>query len=728
MSRRTGSAVSLFLMALFLAALPLAAASTNPQHFSSHPTDSDSRDQAQLLVMDQAGNMFTVSAKSENGFPAPKIRIIKTDPSGNVLAILDFGGSSVDVANAAAIDPQGNLVVAGSATSTDFPLIAPLQSSGGAFVTKVDAQLGNLLYSTRLGVSGSRATAVTLDAEGDIFVAGDTPPGFPVTSGVLQTQSPPAPPSGSIANGFVLEISAAGDRLIFSTLYTGGGVTCNGSCIAPVLFPAGPTGPDLFTTPQAIALDSTGAVIIAGVTDANNLAVSPNAYAQQCNCTDDAFAGFVAKIGASGTQLIWATYLPPGASAGSNTTAFSVRAVALDSSGNIVLAGTTSAGFPVTSNALQTAYPQQGGPILGTPAAGFLAKLSSNGSGLIFATYFGGNTIGSNLVRPVANGPTAIALDSQSNIWVTGGSATVALPSKSGTALLGQDYIAGISSDGASLLSLFTAPDGAAGAGLAITSQGALAVLGQEGLILISSATPAPSVMGIVGAASFQASRAVCAREVVSLYGIDIGPASVQTAQIANGVIGNSLGGIQVLFDGVPAALLYAGPTQINAIVPSAVAGLETTAVQIVTPAGTIAGPQMPVEQTLPQVFTDINGFALAVNQDGTLNSSDHPAVAGSVVSIWLEGGGAASAAATDNAINAGLSDGQFPTSVLTNVNSVDGGFESLEVYYDGDAPALPSGMIQMNFRLPEVLHAPTGIALYEVQAGPGVSHQFALF
>jgi len=206
MSRRTGSAVSLFLMALFLAALPLAAASTNPQHFSSHPTDSDSRDQAQLLVMDQAGNMFTVSAKSENGFPAPKIRIIKTDPSGNVLAILDFGGSSVDVANAAAIDPQGNLVVAGSATSTDFPLIAPLQSSGGAFVTKVDAQLGNLLYSTRLGVSGSRATAVTLDAEGDIFVAGDTPPGFPVTSGVLQTQSPPAPPSGSIANGFVLEI------------------------------------------------------------------------------------------------------------------------------------------------------------------------------------------------------------------------------------------------------------------------------------------------------------------------------------------------------------------------------------------------------------------------------------------------------------------------------------------------------------------------------------------
>jgi hypothetical protein len=207
------------LLSLFLASLPLAAAGTNPQHFSLHTTDSDPSDRAQLLVLDQAGNMFTVSAKSENGFPAPKIHIVKIDASGNVLATLEFGGSSIDVANAAAIDPQGNLVIAGSTTSTDFPLIAPIQSSGGAFVTRVDAQLRNLLYSTRLGVSGSRATAVTLDAEGDIFVAGDTPPGFPVSSGALQTQSPPAPQSGIITNGFVGDLGCWRSRDLFYALY-----------------------------------------------------------------------------------------------------------------------------------------------------------------------------------------------------------------------------------------------------------------------------------------------------------------------------------------------------------------------------------------------------------------------------------------------------------------------------------------------------------------------------
>ncbi len=203
------------------------------------------------------------------------------------------------------------------------------------------------------------------------------------------------------------------------------------------------------------------------------------------------------------------------------------------------------------------------------------------------------------------------------------------------------------------------------------------------------------------------------------MYGINIGPAVAQTAQIANGVIPNTLGGRQVLFDGVPAALLYAGPTQINLIVPSAVAFQENTSLQIVGPGGMTAALALPVEQTLPQVFMNADGSAVAVNQDGTLNSFANPAAPGSIVAIWLTGGGAASPATSDNTINTGLSQGQF----LTSAYSVQNHYQALEVDYSGDAPAQPSGIIQINFRVPEVAGSPNNY--FEVQIGNGVSSSF---
>ncbi len=184
----------------------------------------------------------------------------------------------------------------------------------------------------------------------------------------------------------------------------------------------------------------------------------------------------MAKIGAAGTQLIWGTYVPA---------TFSINGLAIDSQDDVVIAGSTQQGFPVTSKALQSTFPSGEA---GT-AAGFVAELNVNGSGVNFATYFGGNS----------SGPAALAIDNQGTIWVTGGSATAALPAQSGSAILGEDYIAGISSDGSTLLSLFTAPAGSTDAGLAITTQGTIAALGQTGwLLLSSSAAPLPSLMGIV--------------------------------------------------------------------------------------------------------------------------------------------------------------------------------------------------------------------------------------
>ncbi len=427
--------------------------------------------------------------------------------------------------------------------------------------------------------------------------------------------------------------------------------------------------------------------------------VSANAWDRQCGCTYLNAASFVAKIGSAGTQLVWGTYTPPNVL---------VSAMALDSSGDVVLAGWADQGFPVTSNVLQATSPSgQSGS-----SAGFVAELNANATGLNFGTYFGGYT-----------GPAALAIDDQGTIWLTGESAPAAVLAGTGPsiAILGDDYIAGISANGSSLVSLFTAPAGSVGAGLAITQQGNIAALGATGWLLISSSTPGPYLMGIVELGAAQVSRALCARELVSLYGINIGPATAQTAQTANGAIPNSLGGVQVLFNGIPAALLYAGPTQINAIVPSGIAFQQNVSIQIIGPGGTIAGPALPIQETVPQVFTNADGSAVGVNQDGTLNSGSNPAVSGSIVSIWLTGGGAASLAASDNTINTSLNQGQF----LTSVYSVEDEYESLEVDYDGDAPNEPSGIIQVNFRVPEPVSINSN---FEVQIGSGVSSRFLLW
>ncbi len=674
---------------VFLAIAPLAAASINPQQFSLHLADGNPGDRANVLAADPSGNLYVVSTTQISPpdatvivSPTVNIRVTKTDSSGNVLASFTFFGSGQDTPYAAAIDPQGNLVIGGSTNSTDFPLVAPLRSTGSGFVAKVNPQLTQIVYSTLFGAAGNGGTqvaALTLDAKGNIYLAGTTPAGFITTPGALQTASNPG-----VTTAFVAEISAAGNQLIFSTAYGGSNFVFNGP---PDFFSA----PVAYTSPSAIALDASGNVIVAGTTDTTDLMVTSSAWVQQCGCTWENGGGFVAKIGSAGTQLIWGTYTP---------TYLFVSSIALDTTGDVVLAGNTDSKFPVTSSALQPTT-------IGSLPVGFVAELNANGSGLNFGTFFGAG---------FGPGVATVAIDSQGTIWLTGGSATAALPAKAGTALVGNEYIAGISADGSGLLSLATFPAGSVGVGFTIRPQGNIAALGPTGWLLISSSTPRPRLAGIVEDGASQVSRAVCGREVISLYGVNIGPATAQTEQVANGAISNSLGGVQVLFNGVAAALLYAGPTQINLIVPSGVTLEQTTTLQITSPNGTISVSPVPVQQTIPQVFVGSNGYAFAVNQDGTINSNSNPAAPGSIVAIWMTGGGAASPGATDNTINTNVSQGQFLTSVYSTAN----GYQALEVDYDGDAPGQPSGIIQVNFRVPE--NANGAFNGYAVQIGSGVS------
>ncbi|MBI3988294.1 MAG: SBBP repeat-containing protein, partial [candidate division NC10 bacterium] len=90
-----------------------------------------------------------------------------------------LGGSNGGAGLGIAVDSAGNAYVAGYTTSGDFPMANPLQPQGGgsldAFVTKVNPTGSALVYSTYLGGSnGEGGNGIAVDAEGNMYVAGQT--------------------------------------------------------------------------------------------------------------------------------------------------------------------------------------------------------------------------------------------------------------------------------------------------------------------------------------------------------------------------------------------------------------------------------------------------------------------------------------------------------------------------------------------------------------------------
>ena len=97
-----------------------------------------------------------------------------------------------------------------------------------------------------------------------------------------------------------------------------------------------------------------------------------------------------------------------------------------------------------------------------------------------------------------------------------------------------------------------------------------------------------PLPFSVLNAASFLATPqfdstgfAVTPGEIVTIFGANLGPASLTTAQLdANGNIATLLAGTRILFDGVAAPIIYTSATQVSAVVPFAVTGKTTTVVR----------------------------------------------------------------------------------------------------------------------------------------------------
>ena len=186
--------------------------------------------------------------------------------------------------------------------------------------------------------------------------------------------------------------------------------------------------------------------------------------------------------------------------------------------------------------------------------------------------------------------------------------------------------------------------------------------------------------------------------ELVSAFGEGIGPAGQQFPAPGNdGKLPTSVAGVSVLFDQTAAPITYAGPNQINVVVPFNLAGKTQTTVTVKNAAGS-AAVGILVADTSPGLFTyngSGSGPVAALNQDGSLNSRENPAAAGSVVILYGTGAGTWQKTFPDGQIlGADLASPSEP--VYVRFGRLDS-----QVYYAGTAPYLVNGALQINAVVP---------------------------
>ena len=203
---------------------------------------------------------------------------------------------------------------------------------------------------------------------------------------------------------------------------------------------------------------------------------------------------------------------------------------------------------------------------------------------------------------------------------------------------------------------------------------------------------PVPGIQTVVSAASYTSS-AVSPGELIAIFGNRIGP-PVPAGPVVDpsGKVGTSLEGLTVTFDGNPAPLLYASPSQINAVVPFAVAGQTTTAMQVSLSGGARFAATLPVGAAAPAVFGIGAGQGAILNQDLSVNLPANPAARGSWISIYATGTGLLTSLVSDGTI---ISATNLPLSVAP-VSVTIGGLPAT-IGYQGAAPGFVAGVMQIN-------------------------------
>jgi hypothetical protein len=337
-------------------------------------------DEGQGIAFDSTGAAYVTGQTASANFPGASNSlsgtanafVTKIAPDGSSLDYSTYiggTGSTGDSGNAIAVnETSGVAYVAGGTSSTNFPFTAgafqkTLNGTTNAFVCEL-GPTGTRTYCTYLGGSGIDAAlgiALATDSSGDVYAVGKTSStDFPTLS----------PLPNQAAGGFVTRLNSSGSALVYST-YLGAA--------------AGDFA-------NAVAVDSSGKVYVAGQTSSSSFYATPGAF-QTAN--GGLYDAFVTVINAAGNGYVYSTFL----GGSGNDEAYGI---AVDSLGDAYVTGATiSTDFPVKS-ALQS---------YGGNTDAFVTKLNPSGSALVYSTYLGGGQFDSG---------GSIAVDGSNNAYVTG--------------------------------------------------------------------------------------------------------------------------------------------------------------------------------------------------------------------------------------------------------------------------------------------------------------------
>jgi uncharacterized protein (TIGR03437 family) len=235
---------------------------------------------------------------------------------------------------------------------------------------------------------------------------------------------------------------------------------------------------------------------------------------------------------------------------------------------------------------------------------------------------------------------------------------------------------------------------------------------------------PLPPIAAVVNAANYIGGP-VSPGEMVTLFGPAIGPATPAYAATdpATGKLATTIGGLQVLFNGIAAPMIYAGSTQVSAMVPYEMAPVASPAVWIKYAGETSNAYQLTSAATAPGLFTQNasgSGPGAILNQDNSVNGPGNPAAKGSIVQVFMTGEGQTNPPSVTGAITtATLPPPQVtPAPVLPIQVLIDG--QPAPYVYAGEAPAMVAGMMQLNVQVPST--APSGDLSITVSIGGNIS------
>jgi hypothetical protein len=357
------------------------------------------------IAVDTQGNAYITGVTYSSDFPmvnafqgslngSDDAFVSKVSTDGSQLMYSTYlGGSNWNQASGVTVDSTGLATVVGTTASLDFPMANAFQSTASpnqnsyygdyGFVTKFSADGSTLVFSTYLGGSQvdvtdcwgcgpySQISGIAVDANGNVYVTGETDTtDFPVSDGAYLSENPTTNSDG-YETSFITSFTPSGG-LNYSTYF--GGTT--------------------YSYIAALTVDSSDAVYVTGSAPADGS--FPVTNTSICNLSNaNCSSAFVAKLNASGTEVIYSTFLGPN----NSTQGMSIQ---VDPSGDAyVLANFGNQNYVLT-NPIEV-YNNTGGPLID--------EIDPTGSTELFSTFLGGSN---------GTSPTSMVVDANSSIFVTG--------------------------------------------------------------------------------------------------------------------------------------------------------------------------------------------------------------------------------------------------------------------------------------------------------------------